>query len=269
MRIVLRTFTRLADRLRGDAYDDRPTGGGFHLWWQGIEVGSPIIGCAVTLEILEQPRVQALYFWALQVSFLDAEAHSYGAAHTGLQWNHRHPGGRAVNWGGYALAADVTSILEGSQSPLPSTPDDRNTRDYPWRAAAPYRLAVHRSERGWTASITDIERSSTVAIRELFAGGDRLGGFVVWSELFCSGHDPRSAVRWSDPAVIRSDGQTDRPTGMTATYPGGRAWRRLDTSVDDVGVVQATDSRRRTPHQTVVGLHGRRSITPIDGPSEM
>ncbi len=153
---------------------------------------------------------------------------------------------RAVNWGGYAQAADVTSILEGSHSELPSTVDDRNTRDYSWRAGAPYRFSIERSPNGWTSSITDVEQSTTTIIRELFAGGDRLGGFVVWSELFCGGGDPHTAVRWSNPVVARSNGVLDRPSGMTVTYPGGREWRRLDTSVDEIGVVQATDTRRRT-----------------------
>ncbi len=266
---MFRSLTRLTDRLRGDAFDDRPVGGGFHLWWQGIEVSDPIVGCAVTLEVLREPTVAALYFWAMQTNFLDAAGTSHGAVHTGLQWNPRHRDSRAVNWGGYAQAADVTSILEGSLSELPSTPDDRNTRDYPWRAGAPYRFSIQRSPRGWTSSVTDVERSVTTVIRELFAGGDRLGGFVVWSELFCTGRDPHTAVRWSNPEVTRSTGVLDRPTGMTATYPGGREWRRLDTTVDEIGVVQATDVRRRIPHQSLLGLHAHRQVTIDDGPSEM
>ena len=253
---MLYRFVRLIDRLRGDAYEERPVGGGFHLWWQGIvaDAADPIISCEVTLEVLREPQVPALYFWAMQMSFLDAHGHQSGSAHIGLQWNQRHPTSRAVNWGGYAQASDVTSILEGSHSSLPSAPDDRNTRDYPWRSGAPYRLAVRRSERGWSGSITDVERSSTVEIRELFAGGDRLDGFVVWSELFCSGTDPRSAVRWSRPIVHHTSGRTQSAAAMTATYPGGAQWRRLDTRVDSVGITQLTDCRRLTPHQTAMTL---------------
>ncbi len=210
VRSVLRSLTRLVDRLRGDVYDERPVGGGFHLWWHGIGEGAPITACAVTLEVLQAPRVDDLYFWAMQASFLDGSGTTHGAAHTGLQWNRRHPGFRAVNWGGYGQAADVTSILEGSESELASTPGDRNTRDYPWRVGAPYRLAVARSERGWTGSITDVERASTVLIRELFAGGDRLGGFVVWSELFCPG---RARGRSCAGRTPRSPGPRARSTG--------------------------------------------------------
>ena len=92
----------------------------------------PIVACSVVLVVVQPPTEAAWYFWALQASFLDAAGQSYGAAHTGLQWYPRHPGSRAVNWGGYAQAADVTSILEGSDSPLPGIPGDRNTRTFVW-----------------------------------------------------------------------------------------------------------------------------------------
>ena len=130
-------------------------GGGFHLWWKGVPANEPIVACSVVLEVVQPPTVAALYFWALQASFLDATGQSYGAAHTGLQWNPRHPGSRAVNWGGYAQAADVTSILEGSDSPLPGIPGDRNTRTFAWRDAIPYRFTIHRGTvGGWTTSST-------------------------------------------------------------------------------------------------------------------
>ena len=75
-------------------------GSGFHLWWHGVPSDEPVISCSVVLEVLVPPPVPTLYFWALQASFLDGSGRSYGAAHTGLQWNPRHPGGQAVNWGG-------------------------------------------------------------------------------------------------------------------------------------------------------------------------
>ncbi len=60
----------------------------FHLYW---ELVSPAREVAVTLEVLEPPSVDRLYFWALQASFLDASG-SQGAGHLGLQWNPALPG---------------------------------------------------------------------------------------------------------------------------------------------------------------------------------
>ena len=230
------------------------TGGGFHLWWKGLPADEPIVSCSVVLEVLQPPTVPALYFWALQASFLDQVGTSYGAAHTGLQSNARHPGGRAVNWGGYAQAADVGSVLEGTDSPLPGIPGDRNTRTFAWREGVPYRFSIHRGAVGWAASVTDLVTGSAVTIRELFAEGDRLGGFVMWSELFCRGSDPMTAVRWSGPEVVTRSGRRAAPTSLQVTFPGGDEWRRLDVVVDDVGVRQVTDTARTTEHLAVVPL---------------
>ena len=105
-----------------------PSGNGassFHLGWRLPPGAGHLVAASVTLEVLAPPAGDHLYFWALQVAFPGA-----GAAHLGLQWNHRHPGFGAVNWGGYAADG---SLLAGTESPLPSTPADPNTRDYPWQ----------------------------------------------------------------------------------------------------------------------------------------
>jgi hypothetical protein len=227
-------------------------GGGFHLWWKGVPANEPIVACSVVLEVLERPTVATLYFWALQASFLDTSGRSYGAAHTGLQWNPRHSGGRAVNWGGYAQAADVTSILEGSDSALPGIPGDRNTRTFAWRDGVPYRFTIHRGTTGWASTVTDLITGSEVTVRELYAGGDRLGGFVMWSELFCRGDDPPTSVRWSEPEARTASGRTVRPEQLQVTFPGGPEWRRLDVVVDDVGVQQRTNVPRSLDHLTLV-----------------
>ena len=162
-----------------------------------------------------------------------------------------------MNWGGYANTGDVGSILDGTDSTLAGIPGDRNTRNFAWRAGVPYRFTIHRGVVGWAATVTDLVTGSEVTIRELHAGGDRLGGFVMWSELFCRGDDPTTVVRWSQPQVITASGRTVVPTGLQVTYPGGDEWRRLDVAVDDVGVQQITDAPRTTPHLTVVRLAGR------------
>ena len=138
----------------------------FHLWWQGIDGGAPLVEVAATIEVLRQPATDRLYFWALQTSFI-SDRGTHGAAHIGLQWNPRHPGNKAVNWGGYADVADVRSILDGTPSPLPSTPADPNTRDYPWQEGVAYRLRVSRASMGWQGSITDTSSGVTSVIRDL------------------------------------------------------------------------------------------------------
>src|SRR5262245_6081085 len=219
-------------------------GAGFHLWWKGLEATEPIVACSVVLEVLEAPRVPRLYFWALQASFVDGQGQSYGAAHTGLQWNPRHPGSRAVNWGGYGNAANVQSILDGTDSPLPGFSDDRNTRHFAWRERVPYRFEIHHGRVGWAATVTDLVSGSSVTIRELRAGGDRLNGFVMWSELFCRGDDPATTVRWSAPSALTASGRTLAPTSLQVTYPAGEQWRRLGVTVDEVGVCQASNVQR-------------------------
>jgi hypothetical protein len=242
-------WRRLLHRLRGASSG---VGGGFHLWWKGLPAGEPIAECSVVLEVLREPVVDKLYFWALQASFVDAAGLTYGAAHTGLQWNPRHPGNRAVNWGGYAHAADVGSVLDGTVSTLPGIPGDLNTRTFGWRQGVPYRFAIRRGEVGWAATVTDLVTGSGVTIRELFAGGDRLADFVMWSELFCRGDDPATIVRWSHPQVRTATDHTLAPAALEVTYPGGAEWHRLDVISDGLGVRQMTGTRRTTPHLAMV-----------------
>src|SRR4051794_31305408 len=78
-----------------------------HLRWDPPPAS--VLNVAVTLEVVEPPVVDELYFWAFQVSFVDGRRH-VGAAHLGLQWYSLHPGSTAVNWGGYR---DGGSELDG------------------------------------------------------------------------------------------------------------------------------------------------------------
>src|SRR4051812_28547273 len=147
-----------------------------HLWFHDLPAGT-WRSVSATLHIVTEPTAPHLYFWALQASFTDAVGTSFGAAHTGLQWNPRHLGGRAVNWGGYGKAADVSSVLDGTRSALPGIPGDENTRNYPWRPGVGYRFTIERGVQGWRSTVTDTSTDETTLIRELFAGGDRLSGF--------------------------------------------------------------------------------------------
>ena len=250
----------------GSAAGSRATPGGpwepgngvssFHLWWQGLEGVAPLVEVSATFEVLQPPTASRLYFWALQASFLDG-GRSYGAAHIGLQWNPRHPGNAAVNWGGYADTGNVHSILKGSPSPLPSTPNDPNTRDYPWRAGVPYRLRISRVEGGWRGEITDLSAGTTQHIRDLFAGGDRLGGFVVWAEVFAACGDPSTAVRWSSLEAVDAAGAVHRPNSVRLSFPTGGDCPNTDVMPDPVGLVQLTNATRTARAGSVLAVPGR------------
>jgi hypothetical protein len=211
--------------------------------WQLPPGAGHLVEAGVTLEVVTPPEVDHLYFWALQVAFPGA-----GAAHLGLQWNHRHPGFGAVNWGGYAADG---SLLDGTASPLPSTPDDPNTRDYPWQPARAYQLAVRRAGRGvWRGEVTDLVSGDISVVRDLMGTAPFLGDPMVWSEVFARCDDPSVTVRWSDFEVVTDHGDRLAPTRFTVNYQAhGDGGCANTTSVRDDrgGVQQRTNTQRLTP----------------------
>lgn len=251
------------DRLRGalrpwDGTAGRPPSGNgassFHLAWELGSVRAPIVAAEVTLEVLEPPVVPDLHFWALQVSFTDADGRRGGGAHLGLQWYRPHPGSTAVNWGGYRHGGGE---LDGTASALPSATGNPNTRDYPWRAGVAYRLAVTAAGPDlWQGSVTDTEAGVTTVVRALHAPGDRLDGLMVWSEVFADCDAPGSAVRWRDPVAVTADGTRHRAPAVRVNYQaladGGCA--TTDSSVDDRGVVQRTGTTRHTAQGATLTL---------------
>ena len=241
----------LLRRLFGGGSDvpDWPTSGnrssGFHLWWHGMDGGPlPLVAAGATLEVLQRPSVERLYFWALQASFVDGRGTRYGAAHLGLQWNPNHPDNGAVNWGGYADTGDVGSVLAGNASMLPSAPDDPNTRDYPWQESVAYRLRIARSNAGWRGEVIDLASGHGVVVRDLHVDGDRLTNLVVWSEVFASCTDPTAVVRWSGFEGYVADGTILRPRSVGLTFPPDGC-PNTDTVADEVGFLQVTSTTRR------------------------
>jgi hypothetical protein len=219
----------------------------FHLYW---DLASPAREVSVTLEVIEPPSVDRLYFWALQSSFLTWSG-SLGAGHLGLQWNPRYPDRKAVNWGGYDTGG---TVLSGSGSPLPSRPGDPNTRDFPWLPERRYKLRIFPSpEVGWRGEVTDLDSGVPTMIRDLEVGGDHLGHVVVWSELFCECSDPRSVVAWSEPTAIGRDGEVRAPRGLRVNYKADGC-PNTDVYTDGNRVCQATASERTTPQGSVLAL---------------
>jgi hypothetical protein len=217
----------------------------FHLYW---DLAPPAREVAVTLEVVEPPSADRLYFWALQASFMEGGT-SHGAAHLGLQWNPRFPDRRAANWGGYDPKGVV---LSGSESVLPSAPQDRNTRDFPWQPGTMYRLQIYPSpESGWRGEIIDLETGIATVVRDLHVGGDHLSRFVVWSELFCECADPRSVVAWSDPVTIGPGGEEVSPLAYRVNYKADGC-PNTNSYSESGRVFQATDSERVTPQGSLI-----------------
>ncbi|MEO6123749.1 MAG: hypothetical protein ABIR32_08555 [Ilumatobacteraceae bacterium] len=229
-----------------------------HLWFGDVPPG-PWRSVSATLEVLTEPTSEHLYFWALQASFTDRSNTTFGAAHTGLQWNPRHPGNRAVNWGGYRAAADVRSVLDGSRSLLPGIAGDENTRNYPWRAGTGYRFTIDRSELGWRSRVTDTTTGEPTMIRDLFAPGDQLAGFVVWMEIFAPCDAPPTVARWSDLELTDADRGAHHRIGSVRTSfpdaPGNCTNNdsRRDPDRPD-GWLQLTNDRRTTNTATAITI---------------
>lgn len=249
-----------------------PSGNGassFHLTWEAPPV--PLLGAEVTIEVIEPPTVDQLYFWALQVNF-ERGGGRVGGAHFGLQYHPAYPDAGAVNWGGYA---DVGGELDGSTSELPSALGNVNTRTYRWEAGRRYRYRIGRapesepatetgtdsdSETGdgapanrWRGSIVDEVTGIETVVRDLFVDADTLSGPMVWSEIFAHCDHPTAAVRWSGLTVHTADGRTVEVDTVRLNYQtnGDGGCANTNTSVDlggpTPGFVQRSNAERTNP----------------------
>jgi hypothetical protein len=198
-------------RLAGDP----PSANGassFHIWWDLPRPG-PYREVSAVLQVVAPPVVNRLYFWALQVSFVEAER-DLGAGHTGLQWHPAAPDG-AVNWGGYSSAGGE---LSGSGSALPSV-DGPNTFHFHWRPGVAYRFRISASGNGaWRSVVTDLSTGEATVVRDLFVPAGALANPVVWSEVFARCDDPPTEVRWSDLLAVDETGNELRATSARLTY---------------------------------------------------
>jgi len=218
----------------------------FHLWWQDVPVCAAV---EVSLCVDFDPPVDRLCFWALQASFTDGRVRT-GGAHLGLQWNPRYPGFRAVNWGGYHEGG---GILDGTESPLRSTPNDRNTRDLWWEPGTVYRLRIEPAEPGWWSGKIEDDRRNVVEVRRLHGGGSRLATPAVWSEVFARCDDPQVAVTWSAPA-FEVGGVRHPVTAYRVNYQDVRRGGCSNTTSRpiDGGVRQITNTERIIPQGALI-----------------
>lgn len=223
----------------------------FHLSWD--IASQPLVEVSAVCEVIEPPTVPMLYFWAMQVSFMNGRSR-IGGAHFGLQFHPDYPGNGAVNWGGYR---DGAGELEGSVSELPSALNNINTRTYPWQPGRRYKHRVYRSpERGWRGSITDLETGVETVVRDLWVEADSLSSPMVWSEVFAHCDHPSAAVRWSELSGINTGGEVLTARSARLNYQthadGGCA--NTNTSLDGVGFVQRTNAARANPTGSQLSL---------------
>lgn len=211
-------------------------------------MGNDADSASIDLTVVEPPSGRHLHFWALQASFFDGNR-PLGAGHLGLQWIDGYPGSTAVNWGGYHSTGGV---LGGTESALPGALGNPHTRNFSWRPGVPYRLTIDRGRAGWRGSVTDLGSGEETIVRELLAGGDRLGAVVMWSEVFAPCEGPTTAVAWSN-AVATISGDTVRAHSFELNYQrfedGGCT--NTNTQIEPVGgaptLVQRT-AVQRTNH---------------------
>lgn len=242
---VFRSFLDKFSRIDPERVSGPPTSSNgassCHVFWDIAP--EPLREVSATIEVIEPPTVEKLYFWALQVNVQNGVQQS-GGAHFGLQYHPSHPGGGAVNWGGYHNGGGE---LSGSVSALPSALDNINTRDYRWYPNRRYRYRVSASpERGWRGSITDLESGSETVVRDLWVDGDSLINPMVWTEAFADCDDPPAAVRWTDLSAVTTAGQEITAASVHINYQshadGGCT--NTDIAFDGQGVVQRTSTVR-------------------------
>jgi hypothetical protein len=214
-----------------------------------------MVSFAATIQVLEPPKVDRLFFWALQVSFFEGP-NSVGAGHFGLQNYSRHPNSCAVNWGGYFAGGGE---LPGSESPLLSAPGNPNSRDYFWESGKPYRYKIAKSPTmGWQGSITDLSSGVHTVVRDLHINADSIGAPVVWTEAFAHCDEPGVAVRWSDLEGISRTGQLVRPETGRTNYQTESAGGCSNTTFEPSrgGVIQRTATERIVNSGERIALFG-------------
>ena len=93
--------------------------------------------------------------------------------------------------------------------------------------------------------------SLSVAAEPLGIG---LVGVAVWMDLASPPDDPPVVARWSGLSCrLASDGPAP-VGGVQVTFPQGSEWRRLDVVVDEVGVLQVSNTARTAANLSVLDV---------------
>ncbi len=212
-----------------------------YLFWELSS--APLQMVAVTLTVTQRPRTDDLYFWALQVSFVDKDTR-VGAGHLGLQHHAGYPAKSAANWGGYDRAGDELS----GDLLLPRSLGNPNTGNYRWSEGVRYRLRIEPGPaNSWRGSITDLASGNETVVRDLQGGGSALAAPMVWSEVFAPCDARPAAVRWADPVALTSDGTlievSTARVGYQSVGDGGCSNTTAQRSSEG-GIAQVSATRR-------------------------
>jgi hypothetical protein len=93
--------------------------------------------------------------------------------------------------------------------------------------------------------------SLSVAAAPLGAG---LVDVAVWMDLTSPPDDPPVVARWSGLCCRLASGGSASVSRVQVTFPQGVDWRRLDVVVDDVGVLQVSNTARTAGNLSVLAL---------------
>jgi hypothetical protein len=98
---------------------------------------------------------------------------------------------------------------------------------------------------------SDAPRLLSVAVT---APGTALVDVAVWMDLAEPPDDPPVVVRWSRLGCELASGASMPVAGVQVTFPAGSEWRRLDVVVDEIGVLQVSNTRRTVTNLAVLQL---------------
>jgi hypothetical protein len=111
--------------------------------------------------------------------------------------------------------------------------------------------------------VTHLDSGEETVVRHLYAAGDRLIRPIVWSEVFARCEHPTVVVRWSELRAVALDGDQVPVTRVKVNYQS-RADGGCDNTtagVDELGILQVTNARRRVPQGAGLRVPG------IDSPA--
>jgi len=98
---------------------------------------------------------------------------------------------------------------------------------------------------------SDAPRTLTVAVTE---PGTGLADVAVWMDLAAPPDDPPVVARWSELRCALASGASVPVEAVQVTFPAGSDWRRLDVVVDDLGVLQVSNTARTAANLSVLTL---------------
>ena len=84
--------------------------------------------------------------------------------------------------------------------------------------------------------------------------GSGLVDVAVWMDLASPPDDPPVVARWSGLSCRLASGGSASVSGVQVTFPQGSEWRRLDVVVDEVGVLQVSNTARTAANLSVLAV---------------